>query len=231
MDIARREAAAGAPEGTVVLAERQTAARGRLRRAWVSPEGNIALSVVFRPTREHLPALTMVAALAVVSSIGQVTGLTAAIKWPNDVLLDDRKVCGILLESSLSGEKVSYAIVGIGINVGLDVAAFPETAEKATSLARECGYEVSRLQLVRALLGALERYYLAPPEAVFGEWRRRLVTLGKAVCITPAAGGASFEAVAETVGADGSLLLRRSDGSLTRVLAGDVTLKATAGQG
>ena len=225
MDVAGREARNGAPEGTVVIAEEQTAARGRLKRTWLSPRGNIALSVVLYPSRERLHSLTMVASLAVARSIERVTALRAQLKWPNDVLLGGKKVCGILIESSVKPGKVEYAVVGIGLNVNLRPADFPEILPIATSLSRELGREVSRLDLVRCLLREMEQLYLAAPagDSVYREWRSRLVTLGKAVRVT--SGETILEGIAESVEPDGTLLLRLPDSTLKRVLSGDVTLR------
>ena len=223
MDAARDETRAGAAEGTVVVAGEQTAARGRLKRTWLSPRGNLAFSLVLYPTREQLSTLIMVSSLAVVGGIETVTGLQAGIKWPNDVLVDGRKVCGILIESSLQADRVDYAIVGVGINVNLDPADFPEITPTATSLSLEVGKSVSRLRLLRAVLTEMERLYLAPQEAVFHQWRDRLVTLGREVRVT--SGDTALDGVAESVEPDGSLMLRLPDGRLTRITIGDVSLR------
>ena len=225
MDTARQEALNDAPEGTVVIADEQTAARGRLKRTWLSPRGNISLSVVLYPDREHLHSLIMAASLAVVHSIETVTGLRPQLKWPNDILLGGNKVCGILIETSIQSNRVDYAIVGIGINVNLDPADFPEILPTATSLSRELGREVSRPELVRCLLCEMEQLYLAPleSESVYEEWRSRLVTLGRAIRVT--SGDTTLEGTAESVEPDGSLLLRLPDGTSKRILAGDVNLR------
>jgi len=225
MDRAREEARKGAPEGTVIIADEQTAARGRLRRTWLSPRGNIALSVILYPGRERLHSLIMVASVAVARSIEAITGLKPVLKWPNDVLIGGKKVCGILVESSVRGGVVDYAIIGTGVNVNLDPAGFPEIQPIATSLSGELGREVSRLDLVRGLLREMEGLYLAAAagESVYEDWRTRLTTLGRAVRVT--SGETTLEGTAESVDRDGSLLLRLPDGGLTRILAGDVTLR------
>jgi len=223
MDAAREEAQAGTAEGTVVVAGEQTTARGRLKRTWLSPGGNVAFSVILYPTREQLVGLIMVSSLSVVGGIETVTGLRAGIKWPNDVLIEDRKVCGILIESSLQADSVDYAIVGIGINVNLDPTDFPEIAPTATSLSIEVGKEVSRPALLRAVLTEMERLYLAPQESVFNQWRDRLVTLGKDVRVT--SGSTTLDGVAESVEPDGTLMLRLPDGTLTAVTVGDVSIR------
>jgi BirA family biotin operon repressor/biotin-[acetyl-CoA-carboxylase] ligase len=225
METARQEALNGAPEGTVVIADEQTAARGRLKRTWLSPRGNIALSVVLYPDREHLHSVIMAASLAVAHSIEMVTGLRPQLKWPNDILLGGKKVCGILVETSVQSDRVDYAIIGIGINVNLNPADFPEILPVATGLSRELGREVSRLELVRCLLREMEQLYLSAriSNTVYEEWSKRLVTLGKAVRVT--SGETTLEGTAESVGPDGSLLLRLPDGTPEWILAGDVTLR------
>jgi BirA family biotin operon repressor/biotin-[acetyl-CoA-carboxylase] ligase len=224
-DIARREAKKGAREGTVVLAEEQTAGRGRIKRAWLSPKGSIALSIILHPTPTQLPFLIMVASLAVAHCLEKVSGLETQIKWPNDVLINNKKVCGILIESDVKGKAVDYAIIGIGINVNLLPTDFPEIAATATSLSRELGKELSRRELIRCLLVEVENLYLALPEGdiVFREWRDRLVTLGKEVKVS--SGKTSYKGVAESVASDGSLLLRQPDGHLMKIVAGDVSLR------
>lgn len=222
---AREEARSGAVEGTVILADEQSAGRGRRERTWLSPKGGVALSVILRPRLPELPSLIMVASLAVVHSIAATTGLAPQIKWPNDVLIDGRKVCGILIENELRGERVERAVIGIGINVNMRMADFPEIEPIATSLSDELGRTLSRLELVRRLLVELEKKYLAlrSGRAVFEEWRATLATLGRRVQVSM--GAETLEGIAEEVARDGSLLLRQPDGSLTRVVAGEVSLR------
>jgi BirA family biotin operon repressor/biotin-[acetyl-CoA-carboxylase] ligase len=224
-DIARREARNEAREGTVVLAEEQTAGRGRLKRAWLSPKGSIALSIILHPTPAQLPFLIMVASLAVAHCIERVSGLKTQIKWPNDVLVNGKKVCGILIESDVRGSAVDYAVIGIGINVNLLPADFPEIATTATSLSQELGRALSRREMIRCLLVEVENLYraLSEGDSVFREWRDRLVTLGKEVEVS--SGKTSYKGTAESVASDGSLFLRQPDGSLIKIVAGDVSLR------
>ena len=224
MDVAKREAQQGAAEGTIVVADEQTVGKGRLKRGWLSPEGNIALSIILYPSLPYLPFLIMLASLAVVHSIEAVTGLKSQVKWPNDILINGRKVCGILIESEVRGDMVEYVIMGIGVNVNLRLSGFPEILSIATSLCDELGREVSRLSLIQRLLVEIERLYLSLPAggAVYQEWRDRLVMLGKRVRIK--SGKTVYKGIAESVASDGSLLLRQSDGSLTKIVAGDATL-------
>ena len=225
MAAAKQEARLGAVEGTVVIADEQTAGRGRIKRVWLSPKGSIALSIILYPSVVNLPSLIMLASLAVVHSIETVTGLRSQIKWPNDVLVNGRKMCGILIESSLRANIMDYAIIGIGINVNLRLADFPEIQSSATSLSAELGRGVSRLGVIRRLLVEIERLYLALQAggSIYEEWRDSLVTLGRRVRVK--SGKTVYEGVAESVARDGSLLLRHSDGSLTKIVAGDATLR------
>lgn len=225
MEVARQEAQRGAAEGTVIIAGEQTAGRGRIRRIWLSLRGSIALSIILYPSIVYLPSLIMLASLAVAHSIESVTGLKVQLKWPNDVLISGRKVCGILIESNVKGGKVDYAIIGIGINVNLRLADFPEFSPVATSLSDELGREVPLIELIRCLLVEVERLYLALPsgESIYQQWRDRLITLGRRVEVRW--GKTMHAGVAESVTGDGSLLLRCSDGSLTKIVAGDVTLR------
>ena len=190
MEVARQEAQQGAVEGTVIVADEQTAGKGRIK---------------LYPSLAYLPSLIMLASLAVVHSIEAVTGLKSQIKWPNDVLINDRKVCGILIESDVQGNTVNYTIIGIGINVNLRLADFPEILSIATSLGDELGRDVSRLSVIRCLLVEIERLYLALSAggSVYEEWRDSLVTLGKRVRATT--GETIYEGVAECLWVGGRL--------------------------
>ncbi len=224
MDVAREEAKAGASEGTVVVAEEQTTGRARLGRTWINPPGVVAVSIILHPEMSQLIRLTMVASLATSSCIEKATGLKTTIKWPNDVLVNGKKISGILTESALRGQSVDWAVIGIGINVNFDPKAYPEIADIATSLSVELGKKVSELEVLLHLLGELEFFYLAlcRGEPIYQQWRDKLETLGKVVQVKT---GSDLEkGYAESVDEDGALLLRRSDGSMARIVAGEVTL-------
>ncbi len=224
MDAARSEALKGAPNGTVIIAGEQTWGRGRLKRNWLSPEGNIALSIILYPDIKSLPYLIMIASLAVVNSIESVTGVKAAIKWPNDILINEKKVCGILIENEVRGNKVVYSIVGIGINVNLKVSDHAEIANTATSLKNETGKDDLRM-IIRSLLMEFDGLYLQLSERkpIFKQWRDKLITLGRHVRAT--SGNQIIEGVAEDVDEGGALMIRGTDGTITTVVAGDVTLR------
>ncbi len=226
MEVAKREALQGALEGTVVIADEQTAGKGRMGRLWISPKGCVALSIILYPDITYLPSLVMVASLAVFHTIAAITGLRARIKWPNDVLINGKKVCGILIKSEVRDSSIDYAVVGIGINVNLETCCLAGVSLSATSLSHELGREVSCLEIIRRLLVEFERLYVTVQsgKAVYQEWRDNLETLGKK--IHARSGNAVYEGVAESVDKDGSLLLRCSDGRLIKLTAGDVTLQS-----
>jgi len=226
MDAARIEAEAGAPDGTVVLAEEQTKGRGRFERVWVSPAGqNLYLTLIMRPPLDRLRSLSIVAPLAVALAVEESTGLTPRIKWPNDVLVDGRKLSGILVESEIAVESVKYALIGAGINVNLDVEQSPEIAQIATSVKRELGRESSREELLSAFLNRFEQLYEEIPksDAVFEQWRSRLDTLGRDVRVTFR--DQVYEGLAEDIDREGNLILAQPDGSRRVIEAGEVSLR------
>jgi BirA family transcriptional regulator, biotin operon repressor / biotin---[acetyl-CoA-carboxylase] ligase len=227
MDVARAEAESGAEEGTVVLAEEQTAGRGRFGRQWLSPAGkNIYLTLLLRPTVDQLRRLSIITPLAVALAIEETTGLTPQIKWPNDVLLVGRKVAGILIETEFSGSEPRYALLGPGINVNFDIDPTSEIASIATSIKRELDAEASRESLLAAFLNHIEALYTATdPRAVHEAWKSRLETLGRDVTLTFR--GESFPGHAEDVDDAGNLILRLPDGSHRTFEAGEVSLRAT----
>ena len=248
MDEAARLAREGTEEGTVVLAEEQTAARGRFKRTWVSEPGNLYLSIVLRPSTSALRYTSILSGVAVARAIRKSTGLKPTIKWPNDVRLRGKKVSGILVENSLEGNRVEHAIVGIGVNVALDPSAIPELAGTATSLDLEAGRAVDRESVLRLLLQEMDKLYLPLTKAEAGappsdanqtadggdlgrmrqEWRGLLDTLGQQVEVRWR--DEVYTGDAEDVDEAGNLLLRQGDGELVTVPAGEVTLaRGTAG--
>lgn len=215
----------GADEGSVVVAETQTASRGRIGRRWVSDSGNLYFSVLFRPDTAALPLLSPLAGVAVARSIRQVATLYPTVKWPNDIMIDGRKVAGILAESAMSGPKVEHAIVGIGINVALDVSSEPEIAGTAASLDHLSDAEVDRSELLRRILQHMDALYLdlKRGRSPIPEWRRWLDTLGQRVVVTHH--GSNNTGTAEDVDDYGNLLLRQDDGQMLTLTAGDITLR------
>lgn len=230
MEVACREARAGAPEGLLVLAEEQRAGRGRYGRRWEAPFGSCILaSLLLRPTflpPERTFLLTALAALSMAEAVEEELGRPCALKWPNDVLLQGRKVCGILVEVEGTAAKLEWAVVGWGLNVNVDFRD-SELAGRAISLAEASGHPFPRLSLLAACLERMEAHYEAlragQGEEIWAAWRSRLFMLGRPVeVISPEE---RFSGLALDVAPDGALLVRRADGRLERVQAGDVMLR------
>ena len=228
MDEARRAALDGAPEGTLALAEEQTQGRGRFQRTWVSPPGaNLLFSLVLRPGLEASSQLSMMSSLALATALGRLvpTPSQVSIKWPNDVRVGGRKIGGILIEGSAAAEgSRGFAIVGMGVNVNFDPGDYPEIRDIATSLRRELGHPFPRLDLLTAVLEEMESLYvgITKGDSVRERWASTLDTLGRRIQV--ASGDAVYEGYAEGVDDDGSLLMRRDDGSVQTLAAGEVTL-------
>jgi len=203
-----------ADEGYVVLADEQTGGRGRRRREWSSPSGGVWASVVLRPELAPRDAslVTLAASVAVARAV-EAAGVDATIKWPNDVLVDGDKLCGILVEMQADAESVAHAVVGVGLNAN----AKPDVPDASpTSLAEHVG-EVDRAALTADLLAELEDAYEAGAEVV-DDWRERTSTLGREVRVeTP---NETVEGVAEAVDETGALRISTSDGERV-VTAGD----------
>ena len=222
MDVAKRMAREGMGEGTVIIAGEQTAGRGRLGRKWLSPRGSsISLSIILRPTLPQLPQLNMAACLATVQSIEKVSGLKPTIKWPNDVLLNGKKVSGILMENIFEGGELKVTILGIGINAKIDALAFNEISAIATSLSTESGREISAGEILPSLLEEFEQIYqeLQSGGNIYEKWLARVETLGKLVRVR--SGDIVEEGYAESINTNGSLMLRRLDGSLITIVTGE----------
>jgi BirA family biotin operon repressor/biotin-[acetyl-CoA-carboxylase] ligase len=229
-DLIERMARDGVREGVAVFAESQSRGRGRLGRAWLSTKGKgLWFSVLLRPAIRPLEAtrLTVTSATALSRAIQSVTGLVVGIKWPNDLLIQGRKVGGILTEMSAELDRVRHIVLGIGIDVNQEAADFPvEIRRVATSLRQELKRPVSRAELATAVLRELDADYGRMiggrfPEVV-EEWERQCVTLGRDVSIR--AGDRETRGRAEALDESGALLLRTEHGRLERVVGGDVTL-------
>ncbi len=229
-DVAKDLARQGAPEGTVVVADEQTAGRGRLGRRWVAPPSTCLLcSLLFRPALSLSQAnrLTMLCSLAAADAVKEVAGLQVFLKWPNDLIIQSptwKKLSGVLTETGMAGAQLDFVVVGIGINVNVPPEVLPDLDSNATSILAETGRDVDRVALLTAFLAEVERRYqaLRTGESPHQEWAARLATLGRSVDVTTSDG--ILAGMAESVDEDGALLLRTPDGVLHRLLAGDVTL-------
>ena len=224
-DVAKQLAEQGAPEGTLVFTEEQTAGRGRQKRKWIAPAGSsLLVSFILRPslTPEQLPLLLMASALAVASAIEESTGLKVHFKWPNDILVGGKKAGGILIETGLRGEEVDYAVIGVGLNVNFDITSIPEIAATATSISTELGQAVPRLKVLHSLLTSMEREYLLLGEgrSPHERWAARLAQLGQQVVVDTPWG--EERGLLDGVDPNGSLVLRRADGTKVSITVGDV---------
>jgi BirA family biotin operon repressor/biotin-[acetyl-CoA-carboxylase] ligase len=226
MDEAQDLAEQGAPDGSVVLAEEMTSARGRFSRAWITPKGqNVSFSVLLRPTITLLPFINMAATLAVAKTVEQTTGVKSVIKWPNDVRVGGRKISGILIESVTDADKVHCSVVGIGINVNFDPSAHPEISSTATSILRETGKLGDRNQVLKLALEHFDDLYRAilDERNLIDEWVSRLETIGRDVQITWQDDVIRGRAVA--VDDTGNLVLTKPNGETFTAVAGEVTLQ------
>ena len=221
-DDARSLALAGCPDRTVVLADEQRAGRGRLGRRWIAPRGaSLLLSIVLRRKTPSV-FLTALCSLGVVEAIAETTGLTARIKWPNDVMIGPKKVCGILTEV-LSRDDQAMTVVGIGLNVNLEpmVAGIPESG---TSLSLELGRDVERATLFGVLLARLDAALALADrsfeDAIRGRWEALLWRRSQAVRVDQ--DGPTLYGVVEGLTSSGALRLRAPDGELIEVAIGDV---------
>jgi len=217
--------------GAVLLAESQTAGRGRAGRAWVSPpDVNLHFTLVLRLEPASLRSLSYVTPLAIAEAIEAMAAsrggsLRVDLKWPNDALIDGRKVAGVIVETATSPEDELVALIGVGINVNLDPAQYPEIAGIATSVKAALGFQVAREVLLAMFCDNFERLFeeaSSGSRRPFEAWKQRLVTIGSEVVAT--GGGAELRGLAVDVNEDGTLVIQTPDGARHSVEAGDVTL-------
>jgi len=228
---AKELAKLGAEEGTVAVAETQTAGRGRLGREWLSPEGGLWFSVVLRPKLRVSEAVGLVfaASLAVAEVLHEAYGLAVETEWPNDVLVRGRKICGILCEMSTTSEAVNFVVVGAGVNVNLDVGSvLPRSLQSvATSVQNELGKKVRLEGLLRFMLEKLEIVYdLYVKEGVvpvLEKWKKYARFIGQTVRV--ASGNERVCGLVFDVDSEGALVLKLENGTLRRFLVGDVSLE------
>lgn len=230
-DVIEKLARDGVKEGAVVFAESQSRGRGRLGRRWMSPaRKGLWFSVLLRPRLHPMAAtqVTVAAATALRRAIQRATGLDALIKWPNDILLRRRKTAGILTELNAELDDIRYLILGIGVDVNLNVADLPEElAGTVTSLRTELGRPVPRADLAVIILRELDHDYARVLQGQFGavaeEWQQHCSTVGQRVSIRM--GTRQLRGRAESLGDDGELLLRTDHGHIERIIGGDVVLE------
>jgi BirA family biotin operon repressor/biotin-[acetyl-CoA-carboxylase] ligase len=213
-----------ATEGTVVVAEVQKKGRGRKGFDWVSPHGGIWMSIILKPSIVPADAsrLTLVGGLAVVDSLKSI-GLNPSLKWPNDVLVNGKKICGILTEMEAEIDRVEYIVLGLGINLNFNTDMLPEEIrDGSTTISDELGTYVDRLEFVRSLLYNLEQYYIhfktQPFEELMERWIDSSDTIGRNVrIVTPSK---MMEGRAIGISLSGGLLLQKNDGSTEEIMSG-----------
>jgi len=223
------------PEGVVVIADAQKSGRGRLGRSWLSPPGgNLYFTLLLRPSfpPREAPLLTLIAAVAIVFAIREHTGLSAVIKWPNDILVGDKKAGGILMEMRSDANRINLLALGIGVNVNLFPEMLPEgVRELTTTLKQETGRSINRVKLFEVMLRHLERWYKillnGDKKVLFNEWLSLDSTIGREVKVERSGlseEGKIISGIAEGINGDGQLLIRLSSGKIEKVSAGDVTI-------
>jgi BirA family transcriptional regulator, biotin operon repressor / biotin---[acetyl-CoA-carboxylase] ligase len=223
------ELADGTEEGSVVIADGQKKGRGRLGRSWVSPPGvNIYLSIILRPRLEpeYVTLLTIMSAVACTHALRKTTGLAVSVKWPNDLMVSDRKLGGILTETKVIRKEIVLAVIGIGINVNMASSDFPDYIRlTATSVKNETSKSIVREPIVSAILNETDRWYkvlqIDQAQEIISEWRRLTSTLGRQVLVTT--GQDTCTGLAEAIDDRGMLLLRLPSGETKRISSGDLT--------
>jgi BirA family biotin operon repressor/biotin-[acetyl-CoA-carboxylase] ligase len=225
-DVAKYLAEEGAIEGTIVVAEIQNRGKGRRGKTWISPPGGVWMSIILRPDIPpfNAPQLTLVTGVAVAETLKKECELDVGIKWPNDILIGNKKVCGILTEVNASIEKVNYVVVGIGIDMNVDVPLFPPDLQKgATSLKNELNTEINGALLVQKFLLEFENIYNKFKEGKFpeilNEWRSLSKTIGNNVEVRTRGKTVRGEAVG--INKEGILIIELEDGSLRKMISGE----------
>jgi len=219
-----KELALGSEEGTVVIAEIQKKGRGSFGKSWFSPKGGIWLSIILKPqiSPSQIPLLTFISGIAICRVIRKLR-LNARIGWPNDVLIGNKKVCGILSEAGLNG-KVNYVVVGIGINANVDIELFPEDLKSnATSLKQELGKEVSQEDITQKIFDEMEIVYNNFKKEnitrTLKEWKKLSCTIKRKVEIRGAT--ETIEGKALDIDKDGALIVKLKNGTIKKVIAGE----------
>lgn len=227
-DEAKRLAALGEPEGTLVAADSQTAGRGRSGRPWITPPGSaLALTLILRPTipAVHTSQIALLGGLAVVEGIQTTTGLRPQLKWPNDVLISGKKVCGVLAEAAFAGDKLDFVVLGLGVNVNASPPAGLTLAYPVTCLAAEVGHPLDREALMEAILNSFDAHYpqLGLP-GLTAAWSEHLAMRGQTVQVVGGEAGAVAGRL-EGVTGEGAIVLRLESGETCALVAGELHLR------
>ncbi len=224
---AKELAKQGGAEGSIVIAEEQTKGRGRMGRKWYSPSHvNLYFSIIFRPpfSVDRVFSLNMLVALALVDAIDNMTGMKTLIKWPNDVYLKDKKTAGILTEFSTNKGMAEYVIAGIGLNVNWDIRDKSELKHVATSLAKEIGHPISRVDLLIKILKLLERYYQlllkGQDSYIYNRWNELSMVIGREVIVDSLR--VRKRAWVKRIDRNGALIIKEENGKESSIICGDL---------
>ena len=219
--------AEGINEGTLIIAERQSAGKGRLGREWFSPAGGTWLSIILYPqlSPSYISRITLMTAVALVKAIKICTQIKSQIKWPNDILVNEKKVCGILTEMSAELDIINWVVVGIGVNVNIKQQEFPkDIRERTTSLKEVLGKKVLRIKLAQVFLQEFEKYYEMLKRREFSfilkEWKLYSYTLGKKIRVNM--GERIITGETMDINESGALILKKEDGELIEIISGTI---------
>lgn len=224
----------GYPDGTVIIADAQTRGKGRLGRTWVSPPGkNLYMSVILKPEIPPTDAtiLTLMTAVACASAVKKLTSIPVSIKWPNDLIVGNKKLCGILTEIRADMDRISTAVIGIGININLETQDMPDDIKTlATSIKLETGEPQSRTVFAVEILKGIDKWYdvliRLGKKIIIEEWLQLSSTIGQTVTVTT--GNTVLTGIAEGIDNEGMLILKLPDASFKKISAGDLTVLRTA---
>ena len=217
--------------GSVVISEKQTNARGRSGKAWESPIGGVWLSVILHPHVDYskLPLITLATGVAVAKALERIGVKDAEIKWPNDIMIHDKKVCGILTEAVTQFNTIENIIIGVGIDVNMDITNFPDELQAGTTtIADELGEKADENTLIRVFLEEFEKigevFLEDGIEDILKEWRKRSYTIGKIVEVR-APFNKYYDAYVVGIGKEGALIVEKIDGTLEKVISGECIIK------
>ena len=221
----------GIGNGSVVIAEKQTAGRGRSGKTWESPLGGIWLSIILTPNVDYsnIPLITLATGVAVAKTLERIEVESCEIKWPNDIMINGKKVCGILTEATTSFNSIENVVVGVGIDANLNIEDFPEELkDKTTSLEIELGRKVDENLLIKLFLEEIEEIFElfnhGRHEKILKEWRKRSYTIGKIVEVKKPF-NQPYDAYALGISKEGSLVVEKTDGTLEKVISGECIIK------
>lgn len=216
-----------ASEGTVIITEKQTGGKGRLGRKWFSPEGGIWLSIILYPhlSPAYIPRITLITAVAVVKAIKELTRIQGLIKWPNDILIHEKKVCGILTEMSAELDLINWLVIGLGINANIDHGEFPEEIKDiSTSLKEILKQKISRVKLVQLFLREFEKCYnminRKESALILNEWKLYSHTLGRKIKVK--VGNRVVIGQATNINDKGALIIKKDNGECLEIISGTI---------